>query len=1089
MSAIPLHVKSSYSLLSSTISLDAYIQFAVDQGWSAVSLCDNQVMYGAVEFYQKAKANHLKAIIGLSFPWPADSKENDLTLALFAKNQQGYHHLCQLSTLIQSGQWDSDSARTFFQNLKQTIFIIPQQCMAEEAEKSLRQLLSHLDSSNEIYQGERTGPNGESFVFSDLPALPFDCFDHLTTEDKPAVALLDHIAQKSQASLEALQSSSEKRQTYPLEEWGQLQNSYSSQSLMNLEDLVEKLEWEMELGKRQLPAYPIPGQQSAEDYLRELAFQALNEKGLVGQEYVERLEKELQVINQMGFADYFLIVWDIMAYAKSQDIQTGPGRGSAAGSLVAFVLDIISVDPIRYGLIFERFLNIERFSPPDIDLDFPDNKRQDIINYIRQTYGLDHVAQIITFGSLGAKQALRDTGRVLGLDQGQQNGWSKTIPSQPGIKLAEAYDQSKALRQKVQYSSFNQELFQLACKIEGLYRNTSTHASGIVISRYSLHDQLPLQATHQNILQTQYPMDDLEALGLMKFDILGLRNLTILHDTVQNIQKQTEEKFDLKDIPLDDKKSYQLFQQADTNGVFQFESDGIKAVLKRLAPSEFEDIVAVIALYRPGPMNEISNYIDRKHQKQTISYLHPDLEDILSSTKGIMIYQEQIMKIAQLMAGYSLGEADMFRRAISKKDSQLLADEKSKFTQGALERGYDHKVIDQVFQAIERFADYGFNRSHAVAYSLLAYRLAYLKVHYPHSFYAALLKSANGDKAGMYLVEALKKNLKVSLPRLNVSQFYPVARQQKIILGFNQIKGVKKQTFQSLLDQRRQGGAFEDFIDFCKRVKAGVGIKEELEVLIYSGVFDGLGQNRASLLNSLEGILSNLESGQFSATLGQIFQPQYQSVDELPVLEAVEKELEFTGLSPQNHPLKDFQPERQTLNLPYLKELAVGYKGPVALTYHEMKQIQTKNGELMAFLKLSDPSAIIEATLFPQAYRQIAGSLHESQSYLCQMEVEKRKGQSSFILQQIKPMKDIQQSMKQEVFIQVSDLKPELFHKIQHFIQNRSGFSPVFIHNQANKQTYRLKVPYLLHLTSDHVQQLREWLGEQNVVVKNWPKA
>ena len=492
----------------------------------------------------------------------------------------------------------------------------------------------------------------------------------------------------------------------------------------------------------------------------------------------------------MGFDDYFLIVWDIMKYAHEAGIQTGPGRGSAAGSLVSYLLNITKVDPIEYQLLFERFLNPERYTMPDIDLDFPDNRREDILDYVRRKYGDNHVAQIATFGTFGSKQALRDVCRVLGLTTVQAGEWSKAVPNQLGINLKSAYEQSKSLQALVSRSPKNQLIFETACRIEGLPRHLSTHAAGVVLYDKPLTDVIPLMYKEQQLPITQYTMKYVEQIGLLKMDFLGLTNLSILHDSIELTKSIYQHEIILNEIPLDDEKTLELFQEADTNGIFQFESDGIRRVLKKLRPTNLEDIAAVNALYRPGPMEQIDTFIKRKHGQEVVKYPHPILESILQSTYGVMVYQEQVMQVTSQMAGFTLGQADILRRAIGKKDAKVIETEKAHFIEGAIEKGIDVASATEVYQYIERFANYGFNRSHAFAYSLLAYQLAYFKTHYPRAFYTAILRFV-GDrspKLQTYFIEAKQRGISIKNPSINTSLEEYNATVDGIFIGLNAIK-------------------------------------------------------------------------------------------------------------------------------------------------------------------------------------------------------------------------------------------------------------------------------------------------------------
>ncbi len=551
----------------------------------------------------------------------------------------------------------------------------------------------------------------------------------------------------------------------PLEE---MQNIYREhpEALQASVEIAEQCRVDVSLGQTRLPSFPTPDGTSADDYLTDICMEGLRSRfGKPDERYLRRIQYELDVIKRMKFSDYFLIVWDFMKHAHEKGIVTGPGRGSAAGSLVAYVLYITDVDPIKHHLLFERFLNPERVSMPDIDIDFPDTRRDEVIQYVQQKYGAMHVAQIITFGTLAAKAALRDVGRVFGVSPKEADQLAKLIPSRPGMTLDEARQQSPQLDKRLRESSLLQQVYSIARKIEGLPRHASTHAAGVVLSEEPLTDVVPLQEGHEGIYLTQYAMDHLEDLGLLKMDFLGLRNLTLIESITSMIEKEENIKIDLSSISYSDDKTFSLLSKGDTTGIFQLESAGMRSVLKRLKPSGLEDIVAVNALYRPGPMENIPLFIDRKHGRAPVHYPHEDLRSILEDTYGVIVYQEQIMMIASRMAGFSLGEADLLRRAVSKKKKEILDRERSHFVEGCLKKEYSVDTANEVYDLIVKFANYGFNRSHAVAYSMIGCQLAYLKAHYPLYFMCGLLTSVigNEDKISQYLYEAKGSGIRILL--------------------------------------------------------------------------------------------------------------------------------------------------------------------------------------------------------------------------------------------------------------------------------------------------------------------------------------
>lgn len=1092
MNYIPLNISSSYSLLQSTLMVEDIKNYAVENDLPAIALSDHEVMYACIDFYQTMRASEINPVIGSSLTCrlTADGSVM-LDCFCYAKNYRGYQQLLALVNACQLGE-TSLSLQDVLKKSEDLILVFALQTtqVGETPCQDFRPVMDLLSAVKQpVYLGIdlQLLSRHPEVREAGHPLLAFDHFSYEKKQDLDARLVLQAIQDKSQLDYLERRELQKIPHEFALDEIAEIKSGYLQAGLAEAVQETEKLaaacQLDLPLNEKRLPKFHAPDGKSSHQLLVEKSYEGLQVKGLTGEDYVSRLEKELGVIEEMGFSDYFLIVWDIMLFAKNQKIQTGPGRGSAAGSLVAYALDIIDVDPIAYDLIFERFLNSERYSPPDIDLDFPDNKRQVILDYIQKRYGSSHVAQIVTFGSLGAKQAVRDTGRVFGLPQEELSAWSQSIPSKPKISLAEAQEESKDFVQRIKASPFNQFIYRIAVKIEGLPRNISTHASGIVISDQALTEIVPLQGGINDLMQTQYAMDDLETLGLLKFDILGLKNLTILNDALY-FSRMEQPDFEISRIPFDDEESFGIFQRADTNGIFQFESDGMKRVLSRLQPTEFEDIVAVIALYRPGPMNEISSYISRKKGEEEVDYLHPDLRGILERTYGIIIYQEQIMRIVQQFAGYSLGEADLFRRAISKKDRHILEEQRERFLTGAMANGYSQEEAQHVYLLIERFADYGFNRSHAVAYSKIAYQLAYLKAHFPPAFYTAVLRSASSQKEELYLKELTEKRIKILRPSVNRSYRNYYRDSEGIRLGFSQIKQLKRGFAEEIISSRYEKGLYQDFIDFCRKIDENFLIPEQLELLIQTGVFDEFRQNRGTLLQSIESILTNIESGRFTATLGEIFSPHYIESEDRPILEKIEQEYGHTDFIFSDHPSEEYAALRLSNDIRYIAEGRPGLTARLLVTVHNIKGIQTKNGEPMAFVTASDPSGFISLTLFPRVYRQYIKEIERGKTYQILGKIEQRKGAWSVQVAQVEDAEKIHHEMTAcQLFLRVSSFQEDLSFRIEQIIKRFPGYTPVYIHFEDSKKTVRLKRHLWIKANDQSLDLLEDLLGEKNVAL------
>ncbi|GAE28106.1 DNA polymerase III alpha subunit [Halalkalibacter wakoensis JCM 9140] len=870
MEIVQTHVYSEYSLLSSTNRIEELVKKAKEIGYEALAICDHHVMYGIVPFYEACLKYDMKPIVGLEATIN-DQGEKSL-LRLYAKNEKGYMNLLKIATKIGHNQEKVPSImkQDILPYMSDVLITIPFQGgpldgMLQKGEKELA--LKWIESWK--------GSTHLSDWFMELQILDGESGQKREqikqfAKNKGIQIIATHpvrfLQEQDAASFQVIRAIREgvKAEDYPLE---QKERSYYLQTPEQMKkrfaNEAEALEQtkafsslchiDLELGQRKLPQFPVEKGNSS-DLLRRLCEKGCQDRyGHANEEVLIRLKQELDVINQMGFQDYFLIVWDFMKYAKEQGIITGPGRGSAAGSLVSYVLQITDVDPLKYDLLFERFLNHERVSMPDIDIDFPDHRRDEMIAYVQRKYGHDRVAQIITFGTLAARAVVRDVGKVLGIDSYVVGQLAKEIPQAPGTTLEKAKNASDRIQAMLAESKDVAALWGIASQLEGLPRHASTHAAGVVISAEPLTEVMALQAGQSSISLTQAPMDVVEKVGLLKFDFLGLRNLTLLEVIIKVIYNQYGTRIQLSNIPLDDEKVFQLLGSGATTGIFQLESEGMRSVLKNLKPTEFEDIVAVNALYRPGPMDYIPVYIRGKHGKERVSYLHPDLEPILKKTYGVIVYQEQIMQVASKMAGFSLAQADILRRAISKKKKGELEQQREAFLAGATQKGYTKTVAMDVFQLIERFANYGFNRSHAVAYSMISYFLAYLKANYPLAFYTALLSGVwnHSEKLAHHIKEAEEAGYEIFPPSVNKSEVLFKIEEEGIRFGLLPISHVGLQAAKWIVETRKHE-PYKDLFQFAVKMNQKIVNKKAMEQLIKAGAMDEFLQDRATLLYSVE---------------------------------------------------------------------------------------------------------------------------------------------------------------------------------------------------------------------------------------------
>lgn len=856
--------------------------------------------------------------------------------------------------------------------------------------------------------------------------------------------------------------------------------------------IADRIHTEIDLHQHLLPKYPIPTAETTVAYLLAQCQAGLAKRvPNADARYHERLTYELGIIHKMGFDDYFLIVWDLMAYAHKTKILTGAGRGSAAGSLVSYVLEITDVDPIDYDLLFERFLNEERFTMPDIDLDFPDNRREKVLHYVKEKYGQGHVAQIATFGTLAAKMALRDVARVFGLNQNEANVWSKAIPSVLGITLSEAFKLSKNLQNLVNENEKNKLLFDTAKRIEGLPRHVSTHAAGVVISDRPLVSLIPLQEGSNDIHLTQYAMGNVEEIGLLKMDFLGLRNLQILDNALQLVKRENGEIVDIHSIPMDDQTTLEIFRKADTSGVFQFESTGIKNVLRKLGPTSIEDVAAVNALYRPGPMEQIDLFIDRKKGIVPIDYPDDSLKDILGITYGVMVYQEQVMQVASKMGGFTLGQADILRRAMSKKQKDVIDQERKHFVEGALAQGYTSDVATTVYSYIERFANYGFNRAHAVGYSFIAYQLAYLKAHYPHAFFAALLNSAinNPTKIKEYLLEAKKRKIEVLPPSINQSGYVFSLKAGKIQFGLNSIKGLRRDLIQEIIEFRKAHGSYQDLVAFLRSLDNKWLKDEIIRPFIYAGAFDEFGYSRGVLLASLDGILSSVKFSGNNVQLFDVLAPKYETnVADISIDEKLEYEEQVLGAYLSGHPIEGFENLRFVKQASYIIDLQAGKNDRFIGLVKNIRKIRTKKGEQMAFVQVNDQSGECSLTLFPQKLRQYGRLIEKNKILYIEGKVEEGQQEEKQVL--INHIADAtllgQESSKDKCFIRIQPEldAPDKLKEMNQMMQNYAGNVPVILFYVKTNRKIVVNESGWVDGSAEFVTELEKLLGKGNIIIQ-----
>ena len=940
---IPLFNKSNYTLLSSLLKIDDIISYAKNNNISSIAISDSN-MYGTMEFYKKCKNENIKPIIGLEISL------DDNKLVLYAKDYIGYKSLIKLSTIQNERLVTKDD---LISNKKNVICIIP--FTSKELFEELKDI--YID----LYIGYTTKKEEQEIRILTDKIVFFRENLYLERKDEVILTYLYRIRDGKTINDEM---------NYNTNNHELIIDDISSLSdeagLNNTKIIADNCNLEFPKAENLLPIYECD---NPEKYLFDLCRAGLNKRlnGNISKEYQDRLIYELQVIKEMGFSNYFLVVYDFIRFAKKNNILVGPGRGSAAGSLVAYSLGITEIDPLKYDLLFERFLNPERKTMPDIDTDFPDNKRELVIDYVKEKYGEKRVSGIITFGTMAAKQAIRDVSRVLNIPIYKVDSLCKFIPNFSKDKLMDIYNNNETFRIRIDSDTLLSDMFKIAVKLEGFPRHTSSHAAGIVMSRIDLDEVIPLTKA-DNMYLTSYSMEYLEELGLLKMDFLVLKNLTLIDNIITDIKDIYNEEIDFNKIPLDDKETLKIFETANTCGIFQFESTGMRNFLKRLKPNTFEDIFAAIALFRPGAALNIDSYIKRKHGEEKITYLDPSLEEITKSTYGFLIYQEQIMQVANIYAGYTLGEADILRRAMSKKKVDLLKSEEEKFIKKSMQKGHTLEKSKQIFDLILNFAGYGFNKSHSVVYSIIAYKMAYLKCHYKTVFFSNLLSNVIGSetKTNEYIIEAKSDGIEVVKPTINNSESKYIVKDNKIIYPISNIKGIGVVVSEQI-NKAKEEGPFTDIYDcFSRLYISGVG-KKTFETLIYADIFKEFKYNRATLIHNLDSLFNYAElTKDIDPSL--VMKPEIEAKEKFDQSILLEKEKETFGFYLSSHPTTMYKKDN-----PYcinLNEVNNNFDKTVdvLILVEKIKVINTKKGDKMAFLTGSDETGTKEFILFPKVY-------------------------------------------------------------------------------------------------------------------------
>ncbi|MGD0298101.1 MAG: DNA polymerase III subunit alpha [Bryobacteraceae bacterium] len=1042
MSFVHLHCHTDYSLLDGACEIGQLMDLVVHQKMPAVAMTDHGNLFGAVEFYNKAKEKGVHPVIGcevyVSQQGHTSRSDSDRYnhLVLLCENQEGYRNLLRLvSTSFLEGFYykpriDKDLLAQHSKGL-----IAMSACLRGDINETL--------VSNRYDEAKRLAYSYVDLFGKDNFFLEIQ--DHGLDQDKILVPQLARLSQETRIPLVATNDShymrKEDARAHEILLCIQTGKTMSDPQRMRFSQpefylktrdemlvmfsdfeealdrtglIAERCQVSLEKVKEPFPKFDVPPDHTTDTYFeyvarqgfekRRVRLEALQKSGALKHdlaEYAERLDTEIRLIQQMKFAGYFLIVWDFIRFAKSRGISVGPGRGSAAGSLVSYSMDITDLDPLEYGLIFERFLNPERISMPDIDIDFHTRRRGEVIQYVTEKYGREQVAQIITFGTLGARTAIKDVGRVLDIGFADVDRITKLIPTQLNIKLKEAMAQEPAIEDAARKDPRLKEVLEVANKLEGMARNASMHAAGVVISPVPLKELVPLYKTNKDEIVTQYDMVGLEKLSLLKMDFLGLTTLDIIQDAIEMIERNHGVKLRVDELPLDDAATYQMFCKAYTSGIFQFESRGMRDILRKYQPARMDDLCALNALYRPGPIQGgmIDDFIDGKHGRKQVSYDFPELKEILEETYGVIVYQEQVMKISNRLAGYSLGDADILRRAMGKKKAEEMAAQRARFLEGAKKKGFNQKKIEKIFDLMEKFAGYGFPKAHSAAYGFLAYVTAYLKAHYPLEFLSALLTSemGNTDKVVKYINECREMGIPVLPPDVNSSSRDFTPDGKGIRMGLCAVRAVGANAADSIIEARTKGGAFQSMFDFCERVDLGAVNRRILENLIKCGAMSSLGGNRAQLTAMIEGAMESgqrawkdRESGQ-TGLFGMVADEPAHEEHQLPALpdwtpqQNLSSEKEVLGVYVTGHPLDEYSAKVAELSTHYtetLEGLERGADVGICGILTGIQRKRNKDGKLWAAMHLEDRTGSVEAMVFSTQYDRLLTALVEDKAVL-----------------------------------------------------------------------------------------------------------
>ncbi|TQO56072.1 DNA polymerase III subunit alpha [Paraclostridium bifermentans] len=1155
---VHLHVHTEYSLLDGFSRIKNLVNRAKELNMSAVAITDHGCMFGAVDFFKVAKKEGIKPIIGCEvYTAPRGMKDKDPNfdksqghLILLAKDTTGYQNLIKLvsAAYVQGFYYkprvDIDEIKKHSEGI-----IALSACLAGDVSQAL--MNRNYDKAKNIALKYKEIFGEENYYLEiqdhNLPEQKEVNRELIRLSKEIGVGLVAtndvHYVRKEDSKIHDILMCIQMGKTvndparmrfgsdeFYLKSREEMEEIFPEvqEALDNTSKIAQMCNVEFDFNTIHLPQYDVPDGYTPQEYLRMLCFKGLKERyKKPSQEILDRLEYELGVIEKMGYVEYFLITWDFINFARENSIMVGPGRGSAAGSIVSYTLYITDIDPIKYSLLFERFLNPERVSMPDIDIDFCYERREEVIDYVKRKYGEDHVAQIITFGTMGAKAAIRDVGRVLDVSYNKVDNIAKEIPFALGMTIDKALDTNPNLKKLYEEDSETKEIIDVSRKIEGMLRHASTHAAGVVISKKPIDEYVPLYK-HQDAITTQFTMTTLEELGLLKMDFLGLRTLTVIRDALDLIEKNHNLKINFSKMEYDDPKVYELLSSGNTLGVFQLESAGMRSFMKQLKPDNFEDIVAGISLYRPGPMDSIPVYINNKNNPENVEYLHKKLKPIMEVTYGCLVYQEQVMQVVRDLGGYSYGRSDLVRRAMGKKKMDVMEKEREYFIHGktdengeleiagCVRNGVPEDIGNKIFDDMIDFAKYAFNKSHAAAYGVLAYETAYLKAHYPVEFMAALITSVMGntDKVVEYIRECNSLKIDVLKPDINKSFTKFSVEDKSIRFGLAAVKNVGVNVLNNIIKERESSGEFKDFNEFCKRLDSKDLNKRIIESLIKCGAFDEMGDNRASLLLGYEKLLESISMDRKKNLAGQVslfdgfemdesINNDIQSMYTLPHVKELEEkerlylEKEVLGMYVSGHPLSQYKDEikrNTTINNAELNEIKDDYITYLNLNEREVtmggivinKTIRTtKRNDLMAIIELEDLFGVIEVIVFPQVLQKYNTIIQEDKIIYIDGRLSIKEDENAkLIAREIRDMNDSGNKDKPTLYLKINSIEnKELVNDLISVVTKYPGENDIYIYAENIKQVYKwnhIKV----NINENLINELEHILPKTNIKVK-----